>query len=100
MKDGTARGRMDKPDEIPPLVAMLHGRSRSLPVEAPHFVQDWFQADAVLIDRPKLDTRLRVGSRDRLDDRSQLFLNAACCSGSASTWRGRGLSRLPSSRTR
>ncbi len=91
---------MHKPDEIPPLVAMLHGRSRSLAVEAPDFVQDRFQADAVLIDCPELDTRLRVGGCDGLDDRSQLFLKAVCCSGAASTWRGRGLSRLPSRRTR
>jgi hypothetical protein len=79
---------------------VLDRRGGPLAVEAPDFVQDRLQADAVLVDRPEFDTRLRVGGRDRLDDRPQLFLKAACCSGSAKTWRGRGLSRLPSRRTR
>lgn len=100
VKDGASRGRMDKADEIAPVIAVLDRRRGAVTVEAPDLLEDRLQADTVLIDRPELDARLRVGGRDRLDDRPQLFLKAVCCSGSASTWRGRGLSRLPSSRTK
>jgi hypothetical protein len=103
MNDGAARGRVDKPDEVTPVVAVLDRRRGTPPVEAPDFLENGLQADAVLVsevDRPALDACLRVRGRDCLDERPQLFLNAACCSGSASTWRGRGLRRLPSSRTR
>jgi hypothetical protein len=101
-KDGTPRGGMDEAHKIAiaPIVAMLHRRGGPLGVEAPYLLEDRLQPDAVLVDGPEFDTRLRVGGRDRLDDRPQLFLQAACCSGSAKTWRGRGLSRLPSKRTR
>ena len=55
MKDGAARGRMDEADEVAPVVAMLYRRKGTLTVETPDFVQDRFQADAVLVDRPELD---------------------------------------------
>lgn len=38
---------MHEADEGAPLVAMLHGREGALPVEAPDFLQDGFEADAV-----------------------------------------------------
>jgi hypothetical protein len=100
VKDGTPRGGMDKAHKIAPIVAMLHRRGRAYAVETPDLLEDRLQPDAVLVDRPELDARLRVGGRNRLEDRSELFLNAVCSAGSASTWRGRGLSRLPSRRTR
>ena len=100
MKDGAPRGGMDKANKIPPIVAVLDRCRWALPVEAPHFVQDRLQPDAVLVDRPELDARLGVRGRDRLDERAELFLNSACCSGSANTCRGRGLRRLTSRRTR
>ena len=85
MKDGAARGGMDEADQVAPVVAVLDRSSRTRSVEAPHFLEDRFQPDAVLVDRPEFDARLRVRGRDRLDDWSQLFLNAACSAGSAST---------------
>jgi hypothetical protein len=100
MKDRAAGSRVDEPDEIAPVIAMLHRRAGPPPVEAPDLFEDRLQADAMLVDGPQLDTRLGEGGRDRLDDWPRLFLNAACCSGSARTCRGRGVRRLPSRRTR
>jgi hypothetical protein len=100
MKDRAPGGGVDKADEVAPVVAMLDGRGGPSPVKAPHLLEDRFQADAVLIDGPELDARLREGGCHRLDERPNVFLKAACCSGSASTCRGRGVRRLPSRRTR
>jgi hypothetical protein len=103
VKDGAAGGRMDKANEVPPVIAVLDRRGGPRSVETPDCVEDRLQADAVLmseVDGPARDAGLRVRRRDRLDERSELFLKATCCSGSAKTWRGRGLSRLPSRRTR
>jgi len=103
VEDRPARGGMDKADQIAPVIAVLHWRERALPVEAPNFVQDRLEPDAVLVDGPtpqQLNGGLREGGRDGLDERPYLFLNSACWSGSAKTWRGRGLRRLPSRRTR
>lgn len=50
MTDSPTGGRMDEADEVAPVVAVLHGRQRALAVEAPHFVQEGLQADAVLND--------------------------------------------------
>src|SRR5258706_541251 len=58
------------------------------------------QRPRVLVGRPELDLGLGESRGDGLDERADLFLNSACCSGSASTWRGRGLRRFPSRRTR
>ena len=85
VKDGAPRGGMDKAHQVAPVVAMLDRRCRARAVETPDFLEDWLQADAVLVDGPELDARLRVRGRDRLDNRTELFLNAACCSGSAKT---------------
>ena len=40
MKDRAPGGRMDEADEVAPFEPVLHGRQRTLAVEAPHFVQD------------------------------------------------------------
>ena len=78
VEERPARGGLDEADEVAPFEAVLHRRDRPLPVEAPDLVQDGLQADAVLVGRPELDCGLGVGGRDRLDDRPELFLNAAC----------------------
>jgi hypothetical protein len=54
MKDGAPGGRMDEADEIAPGVAVLDWGERALAIEAPDFVQDGFQANAVLVDGPEL----------------------------------------------
>ena len=100
MKDRTAGGGVHEADEGAPVVAMLDGRGGPLPVKAPDLLEDRFQAEAVLVDGPELDARLRERGRHRLEERPNVFLKAACCSGSASTCRGRGVRRLPSRRTR
>src|SRR5262249_58172818 len=79
---------------------MLHRGGRPLAVAAPDLVQDRLQPDAMLVDGPQLDGGLREGACARSDERAEVFLKSACCSASACTWRGRGLRRLPSKRTR
>lgn len=100
VEDRAAGGGMHKTNQVAPVIAVLDRRRWALPVEAPDFVQNGFQADAMLVDGPEFDARLRIRGGDCLDDRTDLFLNATCCSGSARTCRGRGLRRLPSRRTR
>ena len=100
MEDRAARGGMDEADQVAPRIAVLHRGERALAVETPDLVQDGLEPDAVLIGGPQLDLRLWEGRRDRAQQRSQLFLKASCAAGSACTWRGRGLRRWPSSRTR
>jgi hypothetical protein len=103
VKDRSARGGMDKADEIPPFVAMLHRGNGPFAVKTPHFVQNRFQADPVLVDRPELDAGPGEGGCDFPEERTELFLKVACSAASACTCRGRGLRRLrrlPSSRTR
>src|SRR5262249_16158878 len=100
VKHGPARGRMDEADQVAPGVAMLHRGSRALAIETPDFVQDGFEADPMLIDRPQVDLRLREGRGHAPQQRPYIFLNASCCARSARMWRGRGLRRLPSRRTK
>jgi hypothetical protein len=52
---------------------MLYRSSRALAVETPDFVQDRFQADAMLVDGPQFDLAVREGSRDRSQQRPQVF---------------------------
>jgi hypothetical protein len=85
---------MDEAEEVAPVVAVLDRSAGPPPVEAPDLLEDRFQADAVLVDRPELDARLREGGRDRLDERPNVFLNSACWCGSASTCRVLGLALL------
>lgn len=86
VKDGAAGRWMDEADQVTPIVAVLHRRSRPRSVETPDGVENRLQAaepDAVLVDGPQFDLRPRKRRRDRLDERPQLLLNSACCSGSA-----------------
>jgi hypothetical protein len=46
---------MHKADEIAPLVAVLHRRKRTLPVDTPGLVQDGLEPNAVFVDRPEFD---------------------------------------------
>ena len=91
---------MHEADEVAPLVAVLHRRDRAFAAEAPDLLEDGLQPDAMLVDGPELDLRLGEGGGDRLDERTDLFLNSACCAASAWTWRGRGLRHAPLRRTR
>lgn len=100
MKDGAPRGGMDEANQVTPLIAMLDGGERALPVEAPDFPQDRLEADAVLVDAPQLYVRVRERRRDRPEKGPDVFLKASCSTALACTWRGRGLRRRPSSRTR
>lgn len=100
MEHGAPRGGMHEPDQVAPVEAVLNGGGGALPVEAPDFVQDGLQADAVLIDAPQLEGGLREGSRYLSQQGPEVFLNACCWAASAATCRGRGMRRLPSSRTR
>lgn len=100
MEEGLARGGLNEAHHVAPLKAVLDRGDRAFAVEAPDLVEDRLQPDAVLVGRPEFDGRVGVGRGDRLDDRPELFLNAACAAGSAKTWRGRGLRRKPSRRTK
>jgi len=73
VEDGATRGRVHEADDVAPLVAVLHRCQRALPVEAPDFVQDRFQADTVLVGRPELDLGLGESRGDGLDERADLF---------------------------
>lgn len=100
VEDGTSRGGLDKAHQIAPRKAVLHRRDGTLAVETPDFVQDGLQSDAMFVDGPELDLGLGEGGGDGLDERAEVFLKASCAWASACTWRGRGLRRLPSKRTR
>ncbi len=100
VEDGPSGGRMDEANEVAPLEPMLDRREGALPVEAPDLVEDRLQPDAVLVNGPEFDLRLREGRGDGAEERPEVFLKAFCSAGSACTCRGRGLRRLPSSRTR
>jgi hypothetical protein len=63
MKDGATRGRMDKADQLAPLEAMLDRSERALAVKAPDLVQEWLEADAMLVDRPDFDLGVRKRGR-------------------------------------
>src|SRR5258706_9501905 len=91
---------MDKADEVAPVVAIWHWGDGALAVETPGLVQDRLEADPVLVDRPEFDLGVRESRGDRLQQRPQVFLKVSCCARSAKTWRGRGLRRFPSKRTR
>jgi len=91
---------MNEAHEVEPLIAVPHRGDGPFAVETPDFVEDRFQPDAVLVDRPELDRGVGEGGRDFAEERADLFVNSACAAGSACTGRGRGLRRRPSRRTR
>ena len=100
VKDRAPRRRMHEADQIAPFKALLHRSQRSLAVETPDLVQDRLEANAVFVDGPHFHLGLRKGGRYRSRERTELFLKAWCSAAFACTWRGRGLRRLPSRRTR
>ena len=90
MEEGAAGGGMDEPDEIAPGEALLHGGDGPLADRRPHPPQERFQANAMFIGGPQLHLSMGKGGGYRTYERSDLFLNSACCSASASAWRGSG----------
>jgi hypothetical protein len=70
MKDRAARCGMDEADEVSPLIAMLNGGERALLVKAPHLAQDRFQPNAMLVDCPEFNRRLREGGGDLAQERA------------------------------
>jgi hypothetical protein len=73
MEDGPPRGRVYEPDEGAPFVAMVHRGDGALPIETPHLVQNRFQPDALLVDRPEFDRGVGERGRDGADKRADLF---------------------------
>ena len=63
MKDGPARGGMDKADQVAPGLAVLHPRHRALAYRRPDPPQQRFQADPMFISRPQLDAGMRKRRR-------------------------------------
>src|SRR6516164_5392995 len=100
MTERTTRRRMDEVHLGALRIAVLDRSHRALDIEPPPCVQDELQPNAVLVDGPELDLRVRGGARDRAEERADLFLKASCWAASACTWGVRGLRRLPSSLTK
>lgn len=69
VEDGAAQGRVHEADQIAPGVAMLDRRGRAAAVKTPDFVEDRFETNPMLIDRPEFDLGSREGGRDCLDKR-------------------------------
>ncbi len=79
MEDGAPGGGMDEADEVAPREAVLDRREGTLAVAAPHLMQDRLEANAVLVDRPQLDRRLRKGSRDCTEQWAQTGYEVGLC---------------------
>jgi len=94
MEERAPGGRVDEANQIAPSEAVLDDGAGTLPNRRPDAAQQRLEANAMLIGGPQFD--LGVGKRggDCLQQRPYLFLKAACCSVSASAWRGRGACRL------
>jgi len=56
----SSTGWMDEADQVKPLIAVPHGRMRTLAVWCPDLSQDRLQPDAVLIRPPRFHHRVRV----------------------------------------
>ena len=82
MEDGPARGRMDETDDVAPRIAVLDRSDRSLPDRRPDAAQDGLEANAMLVGRPQLDLGARKRRRETPWERAEVFLKAACASGS------------------
>jgi hypothetical protein len=74
MPHGAPRGGMHKADEVAPVIAMLDGGNGALARERPHSVQNRLEPNAVFIDRPELNGRVRVGRRDIAQERAEMLL--------------------------
>ena len=75
---GAARGGMDKAGEIAPAIAGLNRGHRSLPARRPDPAHNRLPAHAMLIHRPDLAGRSRMGRLNRRHLAHQVFLNASC----------------------
>jgi hypothetical protein len=91
---------MDETHEVAPLISMLHWGKRTLAVQTPHRVQNRFQANAMLVDRPEFDDAAWKGRDDLAEEGRRRSLKSACAWGSAWTWRGRGIRRRAPNRRR
>ena len=90
VEDGPTRGGMDKADQIAPREAVLNNRRGALPNGCPHPTQQWLEANAMFVRGPQLNAGVRKRRRDRLQQRSYLFLKRSCSCGSAKACCGRG----------
>jgi hypothetical protein len=61
-------------------------------------VKNRLEPNAMLVDRPQLDRRLREGCRHLAQERTQTLLTVRLRPGSAWAWRGRGMRRRAPSR--
>jgi hypothetical protein len=83
MEARAARGGLHETHEGAPGEAVAHHGDGALPFGSPDPPQEWLQADAVFVGRPEFDGRLREGVGDRRHERTEVFLQSACCSASA-----------------
>ncbi len=100
VEDRATRSRMDEANEIAPGEAVAYQGDRALSAGRPHPPQERFEPNAMFIRRPQLDLGMGKGGRHLSEQRPQFFLKMACCSASASAWRGRGTCGLCLRRTR
>ncbi len=68
---------MHETDEVAPLVAVLDGGNRTLPLERPDPSQERFQADTMLIYRPELNFLPGETPRPPRSRGVEVFLTAA-----------------------
>ena len=66
-------GWMDKRIDVEPLVTMLHDHRWTLPIEDPDPTKDGFESNAVLIEGPQFDRRLRCGLLHLLESLWEFF---------------------------
>ncbi len=90
VEERATRGRVHEAHQIAPGEPVAHYGGGALSDWCPDAPQERFQANAVLIGGPHLDLRLGKGGGHLPEERAELFLKSACCSASASAWRGRG----------
>src|SRR5260370_33129007 len=93
MKDGAPRGGMHEADEGAPREAMLDRGQRALAVNTPDLVQDGLEANAMLVDRPELNLRVREGDRHLPQHGAQVGPKLGLghrVSPSAANWAARG----------
>src|SRR5829696_139981 len=91
VSQGLAGDRLDEGRDVQPLVTVVAERDRPLAFGRPDPAQDRLQPEAVLVDCPDFDRRVRVSLGLLSDSLLQLFLNTSRSSGvAAAGWRGRG----------
>lgn len=88
VEEDATRGRMDKPDDIAPLIAGLHWRHGSLPYRRPDAAQDGLEANATLVSRPGSSTLARGNAAASLLRSGRSFFE-----GGLRRWVGLGVGR-------